>query len=445
MTLTYFDSVGIVIYLFIAAFIYKKAWFYSFYSFFKFILVFILTLVVSLMLAAHTPKLPLTKLEQSLVIQWLLFIILWRIISFKTIFFAVTDGKFSLNRFLFMHHIDRYMSLAPSLVASFFITFSLFTVLVSASTGNLALQRQIETSQIVKPLSYKIYFAAASTGANLFQGVAYKLTPVYEPTNQVAPVPQNYEAVNSFKEKVNEQRQDIGLTPVGDLGTFIPTNVYVSPNGAAPDNGAPTPVQVDTQIFVPAQLPSPTPTPFPTPTLASQPNQQFPIFPIANPFQQATQPQQPTPTSAPAPTEEPAHSFTIPFVAPQADISQAEQDILRLTNQQRAQNGLGPLTIDPAISAVARAHSRDMSVRGFFDHINPDGLSPFDRMRIGGISFTTAGENIAGGPTSDIIMTNWMNSPGHRANILRNTFGRIGIGVVQDSTYGLMATQDFAN
>ena len=86
-----------------------------------------------------------------------------------------------------------------------------------------------------------------------------------------------------------------------------------------------------------------------------------------------------------------------------------------------------------------------MFARGYFAHATPEGRDPFERMREAKVSFLTAGENIALAPTLEIAHTGLMNSPGHRANILRPQFGRVGIGIVDGGIHGLMVTQDFRN
>jgi uncharacterized protein YkwD len=122
-----------------------------------------------------------------------------------------------------------------------------------------------------------------------------------------------------------------------------------------------------------------------------------------------------------------------------------EAEMLRLVNQERVANGLAPLEADPELTEVARRHSVDMFARGYFSHNTPDGKSPFDRIRESEVRFRTAGENLALAPTLQIAHTGLMNSPGHRANILRPQFGRVGIGVLDGGRRGLMVTQNFRN
>lgn len=122
-----------------------------------------------------------------------------------------------------------------------------------------------------------------------------------------------------------------------------------------------------------------------------------------------------------------------------------EAKMLVLVNEERQKAGLRPLKFDVEMLPVARGHSKDMFARGYFSHITPEGLSPFDRMRKAKVRFLTAGENLALGQTLNICHRGLMNSPGHRANILNPAFGRVGIGVLDGGFYGLMITQNFRN
>jgi uncharacterized protein YkwD len=106
---------------------------------------------------------------------------------------------------------------------------------------------------------------------------------------------------------------------------------------------------------------------------------------------------------------------------------------------------LKPLKPDPELAEVARAHSRDMLARGYFSHVTPDGKDPFDRMRQANVRFLAAGENLALARTLAGAHQGLMNSPGHRANMLRPQFGRLGVGVLDGGRYGLMITQNFRN
>lgn len=120
-----------------------------------------------------------------------------------------------------------------------------------------------------------------------------------------------------------------------------------------------------------------------------------------------------------------------------------EIEMLKMVNEEREKHGLKPLKADPELTRVARAHSIDMFAKGYFAHESPDGKSPFDRMREANVKFNTAGENLALAQTLEIAHTNLMNSPGHRANILHPSFGRLGIGILDGGFYGLMVSQEF--
>ena len=177
MEIVVFDIVGIGFFLYVSYFIYKKGWFFSFYSFFKFILIFTISFAAGLAIASKISHgLPLNNLQFSFLVQGVLFVILWKIISFKKVFFTATDKVIPLNRFIFMHHIDRVLNIFPAAVVSFFFTFFIFTGLVATSTRYPMLQRAIEASNIVKPLAYKIYFASVNSGTTkLFDGVAFNI------------------------------------------------------------------------------------------------------------------------------------------------------------------------------------------------------------------------------------------------------------------------------
>src|SRR6185437_764171 len=137
---------------------------------------------------------------------------------------------------------------------------------------------------------------------------------------------------------------------------------------------------------------------------------------------------------------------TLPFKVetsrPRPDL---EKQMLDLVNQERRAAGLNTLEPDPELTEVARKHSADMFVRGYFAHDTPEGRSPFDRMHDANVRFITAGENLALAPTIPVAHSGLMHSPGHRANILRPQFGRVGIGVMDGGMRGLMISQEFRN
>ena len=121
-----------------------------------------------------------------------------------------------------------------------------------------------------------------------------------------------------------------------------------------------------------------------------------------------------------------------------------EQEVFRLVNEIRVENGLPEFIYDATLASVARAHSQDMIDRSFFDHVNPDGDSPSDRVSAAGIQWSRCAENIAAGQTSpEQVVDSWMNSPGHRANILGEC-KYLGVGLALGGGYRYYWTQCFA-
>ncbi|GIO26606.1 CAP domain-containing protein [Ornithinibacillus bavariensis] len=117
-------------------------------------------------------------------------------------------------------------------------------------------------------------------------------------------------------------------------------------------------------------------------------------------------------------------------------LSNFESDVVTLTNKERAQAGVPELQIDQSLSQVAREKSNDMQRKGYFSHTSPTYGSPFDMMRDFGITYKAAGENIAQGQTTPADVVNaWMNSEGHRENILNPNFTHIGVGYDPDGQH----------
>ena len=113
-----------------------------------------------------------------------------------------------------------------------------------------------------------------------------------------------------------------------------------------------------------------------------------------------------------------------------------EAEVVRLVNEERSKRGLAPLTADWQLSRVARYKSEDMQRNNYFSHTSPVYGSPFQMIKSFGISYRTAGENIAKGyRTPEAVVAGWMNSQGHRANILNASFTKIGVGYVANGHY----------
>lgn len=119
------------------------------------------------------------------------------------------------------------------------------------------------------------------------------------------------------------------------------------------------------------------------------------------------------------------------------------QQALTLLNQDRAAKGLPALKWNSQLASLATSYGKDMISRGYFSHYNPEGQSPFDRMNKAGISYRTAGENLAINTSVAAAEKAFMNSSGHRANILSSNFTEVGIGVVHSSSGSVYVVQEF--
>ncbi|PIC77516.1 hypothetical protein CSV74_05350 [Sporosarcina sp. P19] len=156
---------------------------------------------------------------------------------------------------------------------------------------------------------------------------------------------------------------------------------------------------------------------------------QQPSKPVAKPTPPAQQPTQPTKPVEKPQTDKPAQQQT-------ANVSATEQAVLDLTNAERAKAGLKPLQIDAALQKSAKQKSADMAANNYFSHTSPTYGSPFDQMKQNGVTYRSAAENIAKGQRSaQDVVTAWMNSAGHRQNILTPGFTHIGIGYDANGHY----------
>lgn len=124
-------------------------------------------------------------------------------------------------------------------------------------------------------------------------------------------------------------------------------------------------------------------------------------------------------------------------------LSSDEKEVFDLINKQRTNNGLSALKIDTEVQNVARVKAKDMVDNNYFSHNSPTYGSPFDMLKSFKVSYKTAGENIAGNSSNSAAVTAWMNSSGHKANILNSAFNYTGIGVVKSSKYGKVYVQMF--
>jgi uncharacterized protein YkwD len=174
----------------------------------------------------------------------------------------------------------------------------------------------------------------------------------------------------------------------------------------------------------------------------------------ATPSSSATttsEPPQATTTTTTTTTVEPPKQAQVPAEPPappaptrtRSEVELAEAKAFELTNAERAANGCPALAADDRLAAAARAHSADMAAQNYFDHVSKDGRSFVDRVKAAGYPAPGA-ENIAAGQrTAEAVIKGWMDSPGHRANILNCKLKTLGVGMARGGSYGIYWTQNF--
>ena len=124
--------------------------------------------------------------------------------------------------------------------------------------------------------------------------------------------------------------------------------------------------------------------------------------------------------------------------------SKYAEQVLTLVNAERSKAGLQPLKMSEELRSIATLKSRDMIDKNYFDHTSPTYGTPFQMLQDFGVHYSAAGENIAAGQkTPEEVMNAWLNSSGHRANILNKNFDTIGIGIAEGGSYGIYWTQLF--
>ncbi len=180
------------------------------------------------------------------------------------------------------------------------------------------------------------------------------------------------------------------------------------------------------------------------PNLPSKPNN-TPSNPSTTPEQKPdSTPNNPNTAPEQKPDSAPSNPNTTPEQKPSTDFSSYQQQVLDLVNAERAKRGISALTLDSSLSSIATKKSQDMVNKNYFDHTSPTYGSPFDMMKQFGISYRTAGENIAKGQkTPQEVVAAWMNSEGHRKNILNPNFTNLGVGIAKDSNKTTYWTQMF--
>ncbi|MGD6942100.1 CAP domain-containing protein [Cytobacillus gottheilii] len=269
----------------------------------------------------------------------------------------------------------------------------------------------------------------------------------------------NFEQINSILQKYMKNYYNL------DLNALLQKTAIQQQ--AKQETAVKTPVQTEKpKIEAPAKAPVQTEkpkaeAPAKAPVQAEKPKAEAPVkapvqtekpkteAPAKAPVQ-TEKPKTEAPAKAPVQTEKPKAETTAPTANTQtkapaqsntatqakSQVSAFEQQVLDLTNAERAKYGVPALKLDTELSKVAREKSNDMKSKGYFDHNSPTYGSPFDMMKQFGISYKTAGENIAMGQRSpQEVVTAWMNSEGHRKNILNANFTHLGVGHVADGNY----------
>ncbi|CAM5448208.1 hypothetical protein SCANM63S_01333 [Streptomyces canarius] len=197
---------------------------------------------------------------------------------------------------------------------------------------------------------------------------------------------------------------------------------------AARTAGAPVVDLAEPSAVETSSSPSASPSPSPTTKKPGASKSPRPTRKSATPRAEPAAPT--TPRASRTPQAQPAPTGTV-------------AQVVALVNKERAAAGCGPVTEDPQLDKAAQGHSDDMAARGFFYHTDPDGDGPGERITAAGYRWSTYGENIAKGQqTPQAVMDSWMNSPGHRANILNCAFKDIGVGA-HDGSGGPWWTQAF--
>lgn len=207
---------------------------------------------------------------------------------------------------------------------------------------------------------------------------------------------------------------------------------YRQNNGCVkPNNGQQSPTMKPSVTCTPAPTTAPTLEPTSVPTIEPT------AAPTAKPTAVPTA--KPTATAKPVPTTPPSNGddYTTPSISAQ------EENAFILLNQDRIANGLPALALDPVLSQIARAKSRDMNDKNYFSHTSPTYGSASEMLRHFGYSFTSVGENIAHHATVEKSQAAFMSSSGHRRNILGSQWSKVGIGVWKDSQGFVYVTQLF--
>lgn len=441
------DVVIVLIFLGVVVYYVKRGFFVAVFYTLRLVLSYSIALLLTVPLGAVL--LTILPLQPSLVgifVQGICFAIIWFGLGvFRPTFDQViiaTIGKLSV-----FYHLYKYATVFPAIVTAIILNTVLFTLLLSTSVVSSPhlLAGQSWWGRQVVPHIFA-YSISTKSGFNFqpYKAFAYQVSRqpiVFSSSERVIKnrpilVPENqYQQVIEQANRINQVRQEAGLSQV------VPPPIILTP-AQKPET------KKDPEIV---QTPEPIPANAPLMTIPTLPpiSMKLPqVLPMptytANPVQSPQNLHQPNSMPAPTPTQAPSQAPAPILSPPAASMATMEKQILDATNAERRKAGVAELVWDDAIAAVARAHSQDMATRRFFAHVNPDGVDPFKRLQLGGMTFGTAAENIAMYPTVESAMTGWMNSQGHRTNILSSAFKKLGVGIASGNTNYYFA-QNFTN
>lgn len=318
------------------------------------------------------------------------------------------------------------MTLRKNALVSLLMAMFLFTVFVplasAQTTGNSNLEQQVveQTNQIraqknLPPLQqdYTLTAAAREQAQKTANSYSYNYDTLYQLVNSGKyqtvrmQILRSTNIVQLAKSQLNNANSPALQDQYNVIGVGVVDSKYFG--------------KVAVQIFAQAKN-------------TSQPSQEQPKP------QQPQQPQQPSPTPEPkpqpAPTPQPNPGNTEPAPVNNGTLSAFQNKVAELVNQERAKEGLQPLVVKMDLTNVAQVKAEDMAKNKYFSHTSPTYGSPFEMMKKFGINYSYAGENIAMGYTTpESVMEGWMNSPGHKKNILNPNFKEIGIGYTADGSY----------
>lgn len=261
------------------------------------------------------------------------------------------------------------------------------------------------------------------------------LSPSSQPTSNMSVLPSVFPSVLTTDVKTITPIASVRPTPVPTLfPTLAPSSVSSSQTSLQAIS-APAHTHHPITVFsTPQSTVEPAPTPIATPILTPEPT---PI-PTPDPSFVPTPVPTETPTSTPVPTPLPTSTPTLTLIPTPVSVVSPEtsilDEILRLTNLERSSAGLSELTFNPLLNQAAQAHADTMVTTGQFSHVIND-LGPSDRVTATGYRWRAVGENIALGYSTPLaVMTGWMNSSGHRANILSTNYTELGVGIAKNSS-----------